>query len=241
MSALVPPDAAPAPGLPIDFENFLIAQLEAQQTHIARELHDALGSRLAAIVMMLAAMKTAPHSQAASPAALDHVIAHAQDAAEVVRKLARGLMPVDDTPGALWRLLERLCADYDQIQGLRCEFVMHGDFDHLAPDVSNHLYRIAQEAITNALRDGHAKCVSITLTQFAAHREMAISDDGDGFSTTQPNQPQHHGLGLRNMRARSAIINADLSIQPGLSGGTTLKVTWPSLATHSNRSAGTTT
>jgi signal transduction histidine kinase len=230
MSALVPPDAQPAPGLPGDFENLLIAQLEAQQTHIAQELHDALGSRLAAMVMMLGAMQGTSSSQAASQAALGQVMAQAQEAAEVARKLARRLMPVDDAPGALWRLLERLCADYDQIQGLRCAFAMQGDFDHIAPDVSNHLYRIAQEAITNALRHGHAKWVSVTLTQFAAHREMVVDDDGHGFGTTPPAAPYHEGLGLRNMRARCAMADANLSIQPRFAGGTRVKISWPSPA-----------
>ncbi len=241
MSALVPPDAEPAPGLVGDFENLLIAQLEAQQRYIAQELHDALGSRLAAIAMMLGAIKTAHSSEAASQAALDTVIAHAQEAAEVVRKLARGLMPVDDSPGALWRMLERLCADYDQIQGLRCEFEMQGDFDQIAPEVSNHLLRIAQEAVTNSLRNGRAKCVTLTLTQFETYRQMVVSDDGDGFGTTQAKAPEHRGLGLRNMRARSAMIGANLSIQPKVSGGTIVTVTWPAPATHSGFDAGTTT
>jgi signal transduction histidine kinase len=181
MSALVPPDAAPAPGLPGDFENLLIAQLEAQQTSMAQELHDALGSRLAAIVMMLGAMKTAHANQTMSQTALEHVIAQAQEAVEVVRRLARGLMPADTEPGSLWRLLERLCADYNQIDGLRCEFGMQGDFDDLATGVSNHLYRIAQEAITNALRNGKARHVVVTLARYTAHCEMVVSDDGVGF------------------------------------------------------------
>lgn len=232
MSALVPTDDAPAPDRSSAFESVLIAQLEAQRTHIAQELHDALGSRLAAIVLLLGTVKATDASQAASQAALDSVMLQAQEAAEVVRKLARGLMPVDDTPGALWRLLERLCADYDQIHGLRCEFGMHGDFDHIAPEASNHLYRIAQEAITNALRSGQAKWVTITLTQFAAHREMAVSDDGAGFDARQPSTPEQRGMGLRSMRARSAMMGANLSIQAGLSGGTTVKVRWPSPVTH---------
>ena len=234
MSALVPTDAAPAPDHSSAFESVLIAQLEAQQTHIAQELHDALGSRLAAIVMMLGTMKPTHVGEAASQAALDSVMAHAQEAAEIVRKLARGLMPVDGTPGALWRLLERLCADYDQIHGLRCEFGMFGDFDQIAPEVSNHLYRIAQEAITNALRSGHAKYITITLTEFAARREMVVSDDGAGFDTGQPSAPEHQGLGLRNMRARCAMMGANLSIQPGVFGGTSVKVGWPAHIVNSS-------
>ena len=241
MSALVPPDAEPAHGLPGDFENLLIAQLEAQQAHIGQELHDALGSRLAAIIMMLGAMKAADAGQAASQTALNQVIAYAQEAAEVARKLARGLMPVDDAPGALWRLLERLCADFDQIQGLRCEFGMRGDFDQVAPVVSNHLYRIAQEAIANALRHGHAQWITITLTQFATHREMVVSDDGDGFDTAGPEAAAPVGLGLRNMRARCAMIGANLSIQSIFSSGTSVKVSWPSPAAHSGIDASTTT
>jgi signal transduction histidine kinase len=239
MSALVPPEPEPTPGFPSDIETLLIAQSEVQQTYIAQELHDAVGSRLAAIVMMLGAMKTAPTNEAASQAALGHVMAHAQEAAEVVRRLARGLMPVDNAPGALWRLLERLCADYDQIHGLRCEFDMRGDFEQIAPEVSNHLYRIAQEAITNALRHGHAKWVTITLTQYATHREMVVMDDGDG--TAQSETPHHGGLGLRSMRARCAMVGANLSIQAVFSGGTSVKVSWPSAAPNSSSGASTST
>jgi signal transduction histidine kinase len=234
MSALVPTDAAQAPDRSSAFESLLIAQLEAQQTHIAQELHDALGSRLAAIVMVLGTMKAAHASEVASQAMLDRVIALAKDASEVARKLARGFMPLDGTPGALWRHLERLCADYDQIHGLRCTFGMHGDFDQVVPEVSNHLYRIAQEAITNALRNGHAKHVSITLTQLATHREMVVSDDGAGFDTKQSSTPEHHGMGLRTMRARCAMMDAHLSIQPGLSGGTSVKVSWHSTSADSH-------
>jgi signal transduction histidine kinase len=233
MSALVPTDAAQTPDRSSAFESLLIAQLEVQQTHIAQELHDALGSRLAAIVMMLGTIKAAQASEVAWQATLDSVIAHAKDASEVARKLARGLMPLDNTPGALWRHLERLCADYDQIHGLRCAFGMHGDFDQVAPEASNHLYRIAQEAITNALRNGQAKHVTITLTQFSTHREMVVSDDGAGFDINQSITPAHHGMGLRTMRARCAMIGAHLSIQPGLSGGTSVKVSWHSTSADS--------
>lgn len=225
MSALVPPEDAPLPRTSGDIDSVLITQLEAQQTRIAQELHDALGSRLAAIAMMLGAIKTTQPQHNASHEALDRVIAHTQAAAQVVRKLARGLMPVDATPGALWRLLEQLCADYDRIQGLRCEFAMRGDFDDLPAEAANHLYRIAQEALTNAWRSGQATHVTLTLMRYTGYSEIRVSDNGVGYTPASAAPPA--GLGLRSMRARSALIGGYLSIQSSLPSGTALTVRWP--------------
>jgi signal transduction histidine kinase len=87
---------------PDDFELRLIAALEAQQTHIAQELHDALGSQLSAIVMMLGAMQKLKPQNNLQSDTLDLLMQQAQAAVQTTRKLARGLMPVDKEPGALW-------------------------------------------------------------------------------------------------------------------------------------------
>jgi signal transduction histidine kinase len=225
MSAPVLPDDAPQLGKPGDFESLLIAQLEAQQTHIAQELHDAVGSRLAAIMMMLGAVKALHAQDKVARAALAQVMAHVEVTAEATRRLARGLMPVDTAPGGLWRMLERLCADYDQLQGLACSFAMQGNFDSVPHTTANHLYRIAQEAITNALRHGRARQITLSLAQQGAHYEMAISDDGAGWNMAHA-AAHTVGAGLRSVRMRCTIIQAELTIQSSLLHGTSLKVVW---------------
>jgi signal transduction histidine kinase len=226
MSAPVLPDDASRPGKPGDFESLLIAQLEAQQTLIAQELHDAVGSRLAAVMMMLGAVKTMHSQDHAAHVALTQVMAHVEATAQATRRLARGLMPVDTAPGGLWRMLERLCADYDQLPGLACHFAMQGNFDNVPPVTANHLYRIAQEAITNALQHGRATHILLSLRQHAAYCEMVISDNGKGL---KPLDAAAHppGVGLRSMRMRCRIIQAQLHVQSKPLKGTTLKVVWP--------------
>ncbi len=225
MSAPVLPDDASPAGESSDFDSLLIAQLEAQQTQIAQELHDAVGSQLAALMMMLGATQALHAQGSTTHAALAQAIAQLELAVQATRALARGLMPVDAAPGGLWRMLERLCADYDQLHGLACDFAMQGDFDSVPQATANHLYRIAQEAITNALRHGQATHIQLSLTQHAAHYEMAISDNGKGLHKV-PTVVAPVGAGLRSIQMRCRIIQAQLHLQSSALQGTTLKVVW---------------
>jgi PAS domain S-box-containing protein len=90
--------------------------------------------------------------------------------------------------------------------------------------VALHLYRIAQEAISNAVRHGGAQDVVILLRRHEGRVSMLIRDDGSGIS--QP-LPLTSGMGLRSMRYRAESIGATLEIRPGASGGTEILCTLP--------------
>lgn len=210
-----------------DFELRLIAALEAQQTHIAQELHDALGSQLSALVMALGALKNSPSMHNIQAESIDKLILQAQAAVQTTRKLARGLMPLDHEPDALWRMLERLCLDYDQIAGLSCQFIRHDTLLWVVPEVANPVYRIAQEALTNAFRSGQAQHVVVSLVLQKGWGCLTVQDDGIGMPSNVTNSGFRPGVGLRSMQARSRIMGASLAFEKNIQAGTTVRVTWP--------------
>jgi signal transduction histidine kinase len=84
--------------------------------------------------------------------------------------------------------------------------------------MANHLYRIAQEAVQNAVKHGKPKTIRIALKELAGSVELRVQDDGVGF----PGKPRRRkaGMGVQNMQARADIIDASLDIRPGKQGGT---------------------
>ncbi|MFM9880667.1 MAG: PAS domain S-box protein [Burkholderiaceae bacterium] len=209
------------------YERLLVAESETHQTHIARELHDSLGSHLAGISMMLADIKVRHGADPALVSDLARTLTQVQTASEVTRGLARGLMPVDSTPGSFWRALERLCLDTQHIKDLDCEFDMEGDFDQVPPLVANHLFRIAQEAITNALRHGHANLIRVLLKEKQGYCLMTVEDNGDGFVGSADHNQANPGMGLRSMHARSKMIRGYLRFSTSQWGGACINVFWP--------------
>lgn len=208
------------------FERVLISELEAQQAHIARELHDSLGSELAGLSLMLGSSKSISATQAPGMAHhFDLALEQVKMAVEVSRALARGLTPVGELPGGLWRALQRLADDYQMIRGVSCDFSMDGEVDAIPTDVGNHLYRIAQEALANAVRHGKATHLEVALLRTGGLYSMTVSDNGSGFKE-QPG-PDTNGLGLRSMTARTKFIGGHIEFNPRPGEGTRVTVQWP--------------
>ena len=195
------------------YEGLLARQLEEKQIHIAHELHDSLGSQLACISLQAAGIGQTPQDMAQVQLDLERLQGNIKKAAETTRDLARGLMPIDDWPGSFWRALKRLCNEFDNSPALHCVFEMVGDFDDVKADVGTHLYRIAQEAIANALRHGHATHIVVRLEhndEAGSQRILRIADDGIGFDVTAVQQ--HSGVGLGSIYARARAIGAQVDL-----------------------------
>lgn len=208
------------------FERVLITELEAQQAHIARELHDSLGSELAGLSLVLGGAKSVASAQAPDMTRhLDLALEQVKMAVEVTRGLARGLTPVGETPGGLWRALERLADDYRLIKGVRCDFSTEGEVDAIPTDIGNHLYRIAQEALNNAVRHGKSTHLEVRLTQRQGFYSMSVSDNGSGFKGQL--QPDGTGLGLRSMTARTRFIGGRMHFDAQRQTGARVTVHWP--------------
>ena len=140
------------------------------------------------------------------------------EALERARLLARGLAPVGVEEGGLASALQELADNAAQLFHLRCEF--KGEPVGLADvGAATHLYRIAQEAITNAVKHGHAKRVVISLTDAGDCFELKVVDDGRGFARTTAALA---GMGLRIMKYRAAMLGATLEVQSAPGQGTTV-------------------
>lgn len=190
----------------------LIEAGAAEQRRIGQELHDHLGQMLSGTAMLAGSLKNkleAADSAEAPRAA--QLTQHIQDAYSEVRKLSRGLVPVVVDEDGLMQALEELCSSIRELYGIACIF--HCPRPVLIPnnDVATRLYRIAQEAVTNAARHGKAQEVEIVLKESGGQLALEVRDNGVGM-------PERalagNGMGLRIMRYRTELMSGKLQISP---------------------------
>ncbi|MDW5441183.1 histidine kinase [Polaromonas sp. SM01] len=205
------------------YERLLATELDKQQSAIARELHDSLGSELTGISLMLGSLKGLVPDDAVLSVRLDNVMGQLQGAIEMTRGLARGLMPVDTYAGGFGHAMERLASDWTLLKGVPCEFRMSGPFDDVPAETGVHLYRIAQEGIVNALRHGKATRIRLKLTDRRPDLMLEIEDNGIGFGASIISA----GMGVRSMMARAESIGGRIEFSPGRRSGSCVKVIWP--------------
>ncbi|MBL9117168.1 MAG: PAS domain S-box protein [Verrucomicrobiaceae bacterium] len=186
---------------------------EREQRRIGQDLHDDLGQQLAGAWMMADVLKRklgadkSPHlSEAARlESLLERAMAH-------TRTLARGLHPVAPEQGGFTKALELLAEQSRALFGIHCVFSCKDRVVQLEDFAMTPLYRIAQEAVTNAVKHGKATRVLISLTSSS----LAVRDDGCGFKKDGLGS---EGLGMRIMRYRAEMIGADLKVGNRRCGG----------------------
>jgi two-component system sensor kinase FixL len=129
--------------------------------------------------------------------------------------VARGLFPVRLDESGLASALAELAANTSSLFRIQCQFSGEELQTPVDKSVSLHLYYIAQEAVSNAIKHGRATGVSITIAQSADRLVLTIRDNGEGFQLPAVGAS---GMGIRIMRYRARMIGAtlDLNSQPGL-------------------------
>jgi signal transduction histidine kinase len=148
---------------------------------------------------------------------LDRIQAVINEATAQARDLARGVHPVEPEPNGLMVALRKLAEQTRSLFRVRCDFRCRQPI--LLPDhkIATHLFHIAQEAVTNAIKHGRPKSIRIRLTRTPDRLQLAVKDDGAGI----PARPRKKsGMGLRIMHYRAAIIGATLAVQKAAGGGT---------------------
>ncbi len=196
---------------------------ERERERIGHELHDGLGQQLTGIAFLCKALaqKLATQSLAETKDA-SQIVAMINQSVSDTRQLARGLQPVEVEENGLMSALDGLANNIESIFHIHCEFQCAVPV--LIPDkiVATHLYRIAQEAASNAVKHGKAARISIELAAPQGRIQLVIRDDGKGFET-DPGDIDC-GMGLQIMRYRANIIGASLDIQTAPVQGTQIKV-----------------
>jgi hypothetical protein len=148
---------------------------------------------------------------------------------QYVRDVAQGLVVKID-PSKLSNALQQLTSRLSETSGVQCVFKGDGTADLRNKIVATHLYHIAQEACTNALKHAKAKEVQVRLGSDAAAVILQIQDDGVGISDNR-----REGLGLKVMHNRASVIGATLTIERGNRRGTVLTCTLPKEHGHASR------
>lgn len=203
------------------------SQLE-ERAHIARELHDGVGGQMTGIGLLAQALLT-ELAQAGSPLTrrMEDLVSTIGDAQRQIRSVARTLMPVDATPGGLMTALQELASLSESRHHVRCEFHCEKPVYLVDPGNAKHLFRIAQEAVINAVRHGRPHTIRIELRQAGERLEVRVADDGAGLASPAHG---HDGIGLIAMRQRAALLGGDLSMRPREGGGTIVTCAIPASA-----------
>jgi PAS domain S-box-containing protein len=194
-----------------------------ERQSIGRDLHDGLGQELTGIALMLRSLATRfQHECEQGVAGINEVVGLVNQSIETARSLARGLLPVRTESGGLPFALRELAARSRDLYGLTVNFRAE-----IWPEITlsetsaSHLYRIAQEALTNAARHGRAEKVDILLMANRNTFLLRITDDGVGIAG--PDKPVA-GMGLKIMRYRAGMIGAKIEIIAGVPKGTVIRV-----------------
>jgi two-component system CheB/CheR fusion protein len=139
------------------------------------------------------------------------------DGISQARHLARGLYPVRLEIEGLASALEELAETTQARNNVSCQFSCEEQVLIHDPVAGNNLYRIAQEAVNNALKHGHCRNISIGLGAVDEEVILTVKDDGVGFPAGLASSV---GMGLHIMNYRARMIRASLDIRPGAGGGT---------------------
>jgi signal transduction histidine kinase len=190
-----------------------------ERRRLGQELHDGVCQQVTAALLRCQRFERRLQRGATPPAvefeALSSLLSEAIDEAHNV---ARGLCPLDPDPDALAPAIRALIRRTQETAGFHCEFMAAGDVRVTDQQAAQHLYRIAQEALSNAVRHAKASRIAVELRGSDGELTLQIHDDGAGM----PPAPTVGGMGLRTMAYRAQILEGELRVAPAPGGGTSV-------------------
>ncbi|HEX9967222.1 MAG TPA: sensor histidine kinase [Solirubrobacterales bacterium] len=198
---------------------------EQERARVARDLHDEVNQSLTGLLLRLEAVREEAPPELAPQ--LDETKAVANQAMRELLSLARQLRPTAlDDHG----LVAAISGQVEQARagGVEAELEAAGDFSDLPGDVQLVVYRVAQEALSNATRHGEAGRIEVTLRRADESVELAVADNGRGFVFEQ----SESGLGIAGMRERALAVGGELKIESRPGQGTTVRLQVPLLPAH---------
>jgi two-component system, NarL family, sensor histidine kinase UhpB len=190
---------------------------EQERARVARDLHDEVNQSLTGLLLRLEAVSEE------APPELETELAETKTLANramlELLSLARQLRPtaLDDLG-----LAAAIAGQVEQIAGagVEAELSTEGDFSDLDDDVQLVVYRVAQEALSNATRHSGAARIAVTLRRSGRGAELRVADDGRGFAFEQ----SERGLGIAGMRERALLVGGELTIESRPGHGTTVRL-----------------
>jgi signal transduction histidine kinase len=207
-------------------EGALLEISAREQRRIGLDLHDNLGQHLTGTAFMSKALQQRLEDQQL-PEAVEagKIVTLVNEAIEKTRELSRGLVPVVSGADGLMASLQRLAGEVEDLFRVSCRFVC--DVPVLLDDVAvgTHLFHIAQEAVSNAIRHGRATSIVVALSALGDKGRLAIEDNGVGISRMPTSTI---GMGLHIMGYRAGMIGGALEVTRDPNGtGTIVTCSFP--------------
>lgn len=215
-------------------EKLVLEIVAEEQRKVGQDLHDVVGQDLLGLSLLSEQLAGSLSDCSQEGAELAESISmRIRQALDHVRRLSRGLVPVEVDADGLMAALEGLVRETNKLGTLKCVFTCPGPIPIADNTIATQLFRVAQEAVTNSLKHAHARHLEIRL-----HREpeldglvtrLDIRDDGIGID---PIQDGSDGMGLQLMKYRAGLIGAHFDVSRGVSGGTVVTCLIPKEADH---------
>lgn len=190
---------------------------ERERRRIGQDLHDGLGQHLAGIAYLVKALERRLAKEC--PVESMEVRRIGELVTQAIgqsRDLSKGLHPVEPGPDGLMASLHELAGQVEGMFHVGCEFRCDEPVPVTDAAVATHLYRIAQEAVSNAVRHGAGNRTTIRLAEHDGRVVLAVRDNGVGI----PERTDGAGMGMRVMAHRAQTVGGTLSIRRGARGGT---------------------
>jgi len=210
----------------------LVEVMETEQLRLGRDLHDSLGQQLTGVQLTVAAIARRLAEKSLPEAA------HAANAATLLeaalretRHLSHGLCPAIHLSGGLFKAVQRLAESMPRTHGVECLCQCDTEVQEVRLDdrTSTGLYRIAQEAMNNAVRHAKAKTIVVRLGVCDGRLTLAVQDDGVGIPE---DRERTQGMGISGMEHRTRGMGGELEIRRGPQGGTIVTCSIPCRGTQ---------
>jgi PAS domain S-box-containing protein len=196
-----------------------------EQRRIGQDLHDGLGQHLTGIAFMAKVHEERlANANVAAAADAAKIVRLVNEAVHKTRELARGLLPVMSDAQGLMSALQLWAAEVEDVFNVSCEFESAGPVLIHDNAAATHLYHIAQEAVTNAMKHGKAKNIELHLSAADGRGQLSVIDDGIGIEEDRQNT---QGMGLSIMSYRSSMIGGHLEVKRNGTRGTTVSCVFP--------------
>ena len=205
-----------------------------EQLRIGSDLHDGLGQDLTGVALMLRSVVAQLRKENSTARTdVEDIISLVNGAIESTRAMARGLAPVGADRGGLIAGLQSMAVRGMERYGVRAHFNTSLKEPLTLDDgAATHLYRIAQEAFTNAIRHGRVTQVTIELATTEGTLTLSVQDNGRGFDERNAS---NNGMGMKLMRYRAQMLGGDVTIANNKAGGVIVRCTCPHRAPHGDK------
>ncbi len=208
----------------VHLEREIVAVSAREQQRFGQELHDGLSQQLTGLKFKASLLEYQLQSrnvpEASDAKAISELLNQATDEAS---KLARSVQPVEVESRGLMMALKELAANTEHTHGITCTCELRRPVFIHDNNVATNVYRIAEEAISNALKHGDAKHIWIAMSETKDCVTLTVRDNGSGLPARFS---EEGGLGLHMMRYRARMIGGAVELRRNLNGGTTVTSTF---------------